>query len=275
MNQILYDREAAVAYAARFALDYNPAYDSWAKVGGDCANFVSQCLHAGGLPMKRTGIRQWYFDMSDDKHIRATSSWKGAQSLRVFLKHNREMPRMTIELLASPYGLQKGDVIWALNDDGTSKAGRTAHHVALVDHVTPNGEVFIYGHTANKRNERWTCPKEDTLFGKLSDYILLDGIEQEQETSPTQDMNPYSNLRIIARYLQYKPGACMQSGSDVKAVQTQLLQLGYDPGSLDGRYGPLTKSAVLRFQQAQGIQADGIVGPETQKALQKLKEEQK
>ena len=273
MNQIPYDRDAAVAYAARYAFDYNPAFGSWAKAGGDCANFVSQCLHAGGLPMKRAGIRQWYYDTPDAGYTKATSSWKGAQSLRIFLKYNQEPPRLPTEFLITPHGLQKGDIVWALNNDGISKAARIARHVAMVDHVTQDGEIFIYGHTANKRNERWAYAWADTLFGKLSDYILLSGHDPDQEVHYIPEDDPQSDLDPNVRLLRYRLGTHMQSGSDVEDVQAQLIKMGYDPGPVDSWYGPLTRAAVMEFQQAQGIQVDGIVGPETRSTLKKQKEE--
>ena len=271
MNQILYDRDAAVAYAVRYAIDYNPAFGNWAKAGGDCANFVSQCLYAGGLPMKRTGLRQWYYDTPNARYTKATSSWKGAQSLRVFLKHNQEEPKLPIEFLSTPYGLQKGDIVWALNDDGTSKASKTAHHVVMVDHVTPDGEIFIHGHTANKRNERWVYSREDTLYGKFGDYIMLSNLDPEQEAPPILEDVPQSDPNPDYRLLRYRAGVSMQNGSDVAAVQAQLIQLGYGPGPVDGWYGPLTRAAVVEFQQVQGIRVDGIVGPETRTTFDKKK----
>jgi peptidoglycan hydrolase-like protein with peptidoglycan-binding domain len=58
------------------------------------------------------------------------------------------------------------------------------------------------------------------------------------------------------------------SGSDrVKAVQRQLNRLGYRAGDVDGLFGPITESAVRRFQQATGLGVDGIVGPQTRQAL--------
>lgn len=272
MNQVPYDREAAAAYAARYALKYNTAFGNWAKAGGDCANFVSQCLYAGGLPMKRTGLRQWYYNTPDSKYTKATSSWKGAQSLRVFLQHNQEEPRLPVEFPSSPHGLQKGDIVWALNDDGTSKSARTAHHVVLVDHVTPDGQIFIYGHTANKRNERWAYSKEDTLYGKLGDCILLSELAPGQAAPLKQEDEPENSLDTAGRLLRYRAGTRMQNGNDVMAVQARLIRLGYDPGPLDGWYGPKTRAAVEAFQKAQGIRVDGITGPETKTALNKQKE---
>lgn len=53
----------------------------------------------------------------------------------------------------------------------------------------------------------------------------------------------------------------------VKALQSQLSWLGFEPGPVDGRYGPLTTGAVRRFQQAQDIPVDGIVDPTTAETL--------
>jgi len=52
-------------------------------------------------------------------------------------------------------------------------------------------------------------------------------------------------------------------GQEVKDLQEALTQLGYKPGAIDGVFGDATQSAVKAFQEAQGIDADGIVGPIT------------
>jgi peptidoglycan hydrolase-like protein with peptidoglycan-binding domain len=54
----------------------------------------------------------------------------------------------------------------------------------------------------------------------------------------------------------------------VKALQRQLQWLGLEPGPIDGRYGPQTTEAVRRFQEANDLRVDGIVDPQTQRALQ-------
>ena len=57
-------------------------------------------------------------------------------------------------------------------------------------------------------------------------------------------------------------------GEKVKLVQNLLNQKGYNAGSADGIFGGNTESAVKAFQQANGLSADGIVGPKTWAALQ-------
>ena len=44
-----YIRENAVAYARKFAFSQNKYFASFAGIGGNCTNFVSQCIYAGGL----------------------------------------------------------------------------------------------------------------------------------------------------------------------------------------------------------------------------------
>jgi peptidoglycan hydrolase-like protein with peptidoglycan-binding domain len=53
----------------------------------------------------------------------------------------------------------------------------------------------------------------------------------------------------------------------VKALQRQLRSLGLEPGPVDGRYGPVTTDAVMRFQQAHGLPVDGVVDRLTAEAL--------
>lgn len=63
----------------------------------------------------------------------------------------------------------------------------------------------------------------------------------------------------------------LKKGSQDEAVtrlQEGLQQLGYDPGAIDGIFGPKTESAVKEFQTNNGLAADGVVGPKTWTALE-------
>lgn len=52
-------------------------------------------------------------------------------------------------------------------------------------------------------------------------------------------------------------------GNDVKEVQTRLYQLGFYTSSIDGSFGPGTKTAVIKFQADAGLSQDGSCGPAT------------
>ncbi len=56
-------------------------------------------------------------------------------------------------------------------------------------------------------------------------------------------------------------------GPAVKDLQLKLKQLGFDPGTINGIFGPSTTAAVIACQRELKVFADGIVGPQTFNAL--------
>ncbi|MGA5580201.1 peptidoglycan-binding protein [Streptomyces thermodiastaticus] len=57
------------------------------------------------------------------------------------------------------------------------------------------------------------------------------------------------------------------AGPDIAEAQCLLRRAGFDPGEVDGIYGPRTQGAVKRLQQQAGLVVDGIVGPHTWRVL--------
>lgn len=56
-------------------------------------------------------------------------------------------------------------------------------------------------------------------------------------------------------------------GASVVELQRLLLAHGFNPGAIDGIFGPQTQSAVMAFQRSRGLTVDGIVGVQTWTAL--------
>ncbi|SIS45709.1 C40 family peptidase [Salimicrobium salexigens] len=56
-------------------------------------------------------------------------------------------------------------------------------------------------------------------------------------------------------------------GQAVSSLQSKLASYGYYGYNVDGKYGPITKNAVIAFQKQQGLAVDGIAGPNTQASL--------
>ena len=57
------------------------------------------------------------------------------------------------------------------------------------------------------------------------------------------------------------------AGRAVAQLQAKLKKIGFNPGRIDGDFGPATKAALIGFQKCAGLLADGIAGPRTLKAL--------
>ena len=60
-------------------------------------------------------------------------------------------------------------------------------------------------------------------------------------------------------------------GDDVAELQHRLQELGFDAGRTDGIFGGHTEVAVREFQRNVGLAADGTCGPQTLKALARLR----
>lgn len=70
--------------------------------------------------------------------------------------------------------------------------------------------------------------------------------------------------------VQPKPLPVTQEKQDRnKDIQKALKAAGFYAGAVDGKIGPRTKKALLDFQKAKGLKADGKVGPKTWAELEK------
>lgn len=104
-KDIAYDRSAAVEYARQWALRHNPQYYNFTGLGGDCANFASQCLYAGGRVMNYKPLFGWYYRSAGDR----TPSWSGVKYLYDFLVGNQGAGPWAEESTLS--AIQPGDLI--------------------------------------------------------------------------------------------------------------------------------------------------------------------
>lgn len=135
LNNVYYDRYAAYEYAKEWAYKRNPKYYNFDGIGGDCTNFISQCIFAGCGVMNYKPTFGWYYISSNDR----APAWSGVNFLYNFLTTNKSV---------GPYGVQVGineveigDVIQLGNDNGF-------YHSLFVVSVTSN-DIFIATHTAD------------------------------------------------------------------------------------------------------------------------------
>lgn len=99
-----YDRSKAKAYIDRYWKSYNPAYPTFHQGGGDCTNFVSQVLYAGGMPwaddknpVNHKKSVNWYCKpgaTNKDNERRITFSWKIAAVFKAHWINRVEVHKM-------------------------------------------------------------------------------------------------------------------------------------------------------------------------------------
>jgi len=177
-----YNGSAAAAYADTYWLNYNPAWPSFANSGGDCTNFVSQALYAGGITMRTSptfsGAAAWYMVKKKNRWSYATS-WVNAQQQSIFLL--QYLPGVT--QVASYYGLapgatapdqaQQGDVVlYDWNNDGVYD------HEAIVtasDGANPDGTTnwdLVDAHTNNRYHAYWTLAQYNASWATTRIVVL-------------------------------------------------------------------------------------------------------
>jgi hypothetical protein len=152
-----YDRRRAIEYAVRYsgvrvfpeAGKYNPDYRLYTYLGGDCCNFASQILNAGGIPQGYG----WYYSGE------GSLSWVQSEAFvwflllsgvgqQVFRGTGDDLMRNIQNNIYIVPLLQPGDVI-AYELDGEIL------HVAVVAGYDPKGYITIVSHTADRLFFPW------------------------------------------------------------------------------------------------------------------------
>ena len=257
---IQYARRDAVQYARQWALSRNRAYNDFTKGGGDCMNFVSQCLYAGGLPFKNNGF-EWH-------GLRGGSSfsWRGVDSFLKQLKNYQQFgsPRLEFSCEKTPESLKAGDLVFTVAEGVPGDIERNPSHVVILSHdYADKGQLVVCGHTVDqldavKRRDDTRCTYihiEQIAF----DFAAEDYADERDRVTAAYELGE----RILKRRAA--------KDSRVKRLQKRLACLGYDAGEPDGVFGAQTEAAVRGFQKISGAQfglkVDGIVGDQTKEAL--------
>jgi N-acetylmuramoyl-L-alanine amidase len=117
----------------------------------------------------------------------------------------------------------------------------------------------------------------DGAGGTVEAHSSKDGVIQSTLTGRRWDMG------ILVPSVTYAQGSAvpvsppsttiyrltppLMTGDKVREIQQKLKAAGFDPGSVDGEFGPHTHAAVVAFQLSLGLLPDGEVGPQTAQAL--------
>lgn len=115
----------------------------------------------------------------------------------------------------------------------------------------------LVGRLRQGHREFMSLIKQDRRFQLNNRYIFYTTVIYGQDLmKETGDVS--ESLQLL------KEGS---SGPLVKQLQQALKEKGFNPGTIDGVFGLGTKAAVRAFQQANKLEADGLVGQQTWNAL--------
>ncbi|MHC6180165.1 amidase domain-containing protein [Clostridium sp. JNZ X4-2] len=144
-KNLSYSRMKAVNYALTYAQSPNSAYRYFlvqGDNGGDCTNFISQCLKAGNAPMVSSGKSTWWYSKNS-----WSVSWAVAGSLYWYLKINAAEKLYGVKGIQvdSVSMLEPGDIIFYENKRGKIQ------HSAIITSFNRNYPL-ISQHTPNLLN---------------------------------------------------------------------------------------------------------------------------
>ena len=140
----------------------------------------------------------------------------------------------------------------AVHSSAVKRLQRQLHRIGFFD-----GPVTgLYGYVttaAVRRFQKSVGLKPDGLWGPKSKKALAHRLQKEVVVR-----------RVVARAAAAplpppKPWVTM--------LQTELRRLGFFHHPVTGVYGPVTTTAVARFQLRMGLPVDGLWGPKSQRAL--------
>src|SRR5690606_30414997 len=92
-----------------------------------------------------------------------------------------------------------------------------------------------------------------------------------QDAAVTQTTAPVRNVLLASNTASDRVLRVGDKGKEIKKLQRRLRDLKYWVGPIDGVFGHLTQQALFAFQKTQGLQVDGVYGPQTRKALKNPK----
>lgn len=139
----LFSRKDAVDYALEYAINKNPQYFDYTNSGGNCTNYISQCLYAGTKTMNYNKNDGWFYISPSNTSI----SWANVEPFYNFLTTNKGVGPFasdsTLEIV------EIGDII-QLKFSNTLVFSHSLI-ITKIDERTPDG-IFICANTKDVKN---------------------------------------------------------------------------------------------------------------------------
>lgn len=99
------NRNKMKSYARKHYNDPSINYYDFTNIGGDCTNFVSQVMRAGGVPFDNVGNEKWYYYSSSNR----TPSWTSVEFLYKYLMNNTGFGLEAVK--SDIFNMEIGDII--------------------------------------------------------------------------------------------------------------------------------------------------------------------
>jgi len=103
--------------------------------------------------------------------------------------------------------------------------------------------------------------------GKLGPYTreAIEDFQRDNKLKSSRfvDKATWEKLNMFS-----ESGLVINGDVNIEVVQQALKNAGFNPGKIDGQYGPRSQEAVKKFQKAMGLKPDGRIGFKTLKELQ-------
>ena len=137
-----YDRAAAEAYMRQYDHQRSGQWHAYDDVGGNCMNFGSQVLLAGGIPMDEQGGSKWFWHGQNDLDL----SWINVGRFYSYARENRGYG-LAADTEANYYTGQVGDILILGSDGGHN-------HTTVISGIVRNeaGETVDYLLCSNTTN---------------------------------------------------------------------------------------------------------------------------
>lgn len=153
-----YNRERALEYARRWALERNPLFINYEGIGGDCTSFASQSLYAGSCRMNFTPVTGWYY-ITDAQR---SASWTGVEFFYNFITQNKGVGPFGSEVDSEK--AEVGDIIQLSNTSGD-------YYHTLIIVGTRDREFTVAAHSEDSIDR----PLSTYNYSGLR-YIHIDGV---------------------------------------------------------------------------------------------------
>lgn len=190
-----YIRERAVEYASRWAFSRNPLFYDYTGIGGNCTNFVSQCVYAGSCTMNFTAIFGWYY-LSDKER---TASWTGVEFFYNFMTGNKGPGPFGRECTEEE--LLVGDII---------QLGRTeeGYYHTLITVGFAEGVPLV----SSQSNDAFGRPLDSYKYD-YARYIHIEGVRQAVPDTGDCYESVLAGIAIIPDYTGQTPPAAEEPPS--------------------------------------------------------------